>query len=150
MDKKAYIIAKNSSVTYVDEVLDGVTLINGANCEIDSITPSADGRYVTVVFSWTGTSTGQKYTSEMKVYNGVGIKDMTLNSNNHLIVTYTDDTIKDLGQVPVPTVEVGTTTTVDYDQPAEVIQETTATGIRLNFKIPKGQPGGADPQWIIE
>jgi hypothetical protein len=40
-----------------------------------------------------------------------------------------------------PTVEVGTTTTVDYTEPASVEAVPTATGVELNFLIPRGRPG---------
>ena len=154
MDKKSYILSKGASVSYVDKVLDGVTLINGANCTIDSITPSPDGKYNTVVFGWTGQQTGQHMTSSMRVDNGedgLGIKDANLaivDDELHLIITYDDDTTEDIGNVPIPTVVVGTTETVSYQEQAEVEQELTPTGIRLNFKIPQGEPGeGTDVIW---
>lgn len=152
MDKKAYVLAKNSANTYTNKVLDGVELIQGANCEIDAVTPSPDGQYTTVTFGWTGTSTGQHYTTDMKVYNGRGIKHLQVievSGKFHLQVTYTDDTVEDVGELPLPTVEVGTTETVEYDEGAEVTQTVTATGIKLNFKIPRGQDGKADPVWNI-
>ena len=150
MDKKSYILSKGASVSYVDEVLDGVTLIQGANCVIDAITPSADGQYTIVTFGWTGTTTGQHYTSDMRVDNGRGIKYLDIikvDDKFHLQVTYTDDITEDVGEIPFPTVEVGTTETVEYDEWAEVTQEDTETGIKLNFKIPRGEPGSSDPIW---
>ena len=153
--RKAYILSKGASTTYVDQVLDGVTLINGANCTIDSITPSADGKYTIVTFGWTGTSTGQHYTSDMRVDNGKdgrGVKKfdiITVEGKLHLQATYTDDTVQDIGEIPLPTVEVGDTTTVEYDEGAKVTQRATATGIKLDFQIPRGQSGSADPVWNI-
>ncbi len=156
MDKKAYIIAKNSSVSYVDQVLDGVTLINGKNCEIDSITPSPDGKYTTVTFGWTGNS-GTHYTSDMRVDNGkdgrsIDSLEIVADAQKklHLYVTFDDGSDPvDAGIIPLPTLEVGTTETVEYDEPAEVIEVTTATGIKLNFKIPRGEPGTSDPIWHV-
>lgn len=152
MDKKSYIIAKNSANAYTNDVLDGVTLINGANCTIDAITPSADGKYTIVTFGWTGTSTGEHYTKDMRVDNGedgLGIKKADIDEHGHLIITYDDDTEEDAGPLPVKTVEVGDVETVDYDEGAAVEAEDTETGIKLNFKIPRGQEGTADPVWNI-
>lgn len=152
MDKKSYILSKGASTTYVDQVLDGVTLINGASCTIDSITPSADGQYTIVTFGWTGTSTGQHYTSDMRVDNGRGIKQLDVikvDDEFHLQATYTDNTTEDVGKIPLPTVEVGDTVTVEYDEGAKVTQRATATGIKLDFQIPRGQSGSADPVWNI-
>ena len=42
-----------------------------------------------------------------------------------------------------PTIEIGTVTTVEYNQSATVSAETTETGIRLNFSIPRGQQGAS-------
>ena len=146
--KQAYVLSKG----YTTASVDGLTTIKGANCEIDSIIPSPDGTYNTVVFGWTGTTTGQHMTSEMIVEDGRSIKSAVLavdpEGKLHLMVTYEDNTTKDAGIVPVPVVEVGTTETVDYDEFAEVTSSPTANGIALNFKIPKGQPGEADPIWI--
>ena len=69
-----------------------------------------------------------------------------------IIVKFSDGTESDPIDIPTiqgpkgddgetPTVEVGTTETIDWDEPAEVEEETTPTGIKLNFKIPKGKPG---------
>ncbi len=146
--KQAYVLSKG----YTTSSIDGLTTIKGANCTIDSITPSPDGTYNTVVFGWTGTETGQHMTSEMIVEDGRSIKSAALAADAegklHLIVTFDDGSTKDAGLVPVPTVEVGTTETVDYDEFAEVTSTPTESGIKLNFKIPKGQPGEADPIWI--
>lgn len=151
MDKKAYLMSRK----YTDTSIEGLGTIKGANCEIDSITPSPDGKYNTVVFGWTGTS-GTHITTEMRVDNGEdgrGIKSTTLATDPqnklHLFITYDDDTTKDAGVIPVPTVEVGTTETVDYDEGADVEGVPTSTGIKLDFKIPRGQPGEADPSWIV-
>jgi hypothetical protein len=152
---QAYVLSRGASVAYVDKVLEGVTLIEGKNCTIDAITPSADGKYTTVTFGWTGNS-GTHYTSEMRVDNGKdgrSIQDVNIAADAqnklHLYVTLDDGTVQDAGLIPLPTVEVGDTETVEYDEPAEVIEVTTVTGIKLNFKIPRGEPGGSDPIWHI-
>lgn len=145
MDKKAYLMSKK----YTNETIDGYGYLKGVPCQIESITPSEDGTYTTVVFKWETTS-GATYTSEMKVDNGddgLGVKGAAIDTDGHLIVTYDDDTIKDAGAIPTKTVEVGETETLDYDKQAEVTQTETETGIKLNFKIPRGEPGGSDPIW---
>lgn len=144
--KQSYILSRNSAYDYTDNSIEGLGVIKGANCEIDSITPSPDGLYSIVVFGWTGTG-GTHMTSEMTVENGVGIKGATIDADGHLIVTYDDDTTKDAGEIPTKTVEVGDTETLDYDEFAEVTQTDTETGIKLNFKIPRGEPGESDPIW---
>ncbi len=151
MDKKAYLMSKK----YTNDSVEGLGVIKGANCEIDSITPSADGKYNIVIFGWTG-SAGTHMTSQMRVDNGEdgrSIKsadlDTDLDHKLHLIITYDDDTTKDAGIIPVPTVEVGTVETVDYEEGADVEDVPTASGIALNFKIPRGQDGASDPVWNI-
>lgn len=141
----SYILAKK----YTEETVDGAGWVKGAPCEIESIVPSEDGTYTTVTFKWETTS-GAMYTSEMKVDNGddgLGVKGASIDTEGHLIVTYDDDSIKDAGEIPTKTVEVGDTETLEYDEQAEVTQEDTETGIKLNFKIPRGEPSSADPVW---
>jgi hypothetical protein len=145
--EESYVLSKG----YTNKSIEGLGTIKGADCVIDAITPSADGQYTTVTFGWTG-SAGTHITQDMIVYNGRGVKHfqvIVVDDKFHLQVTYTDDTVEDAGEIPLPTVEVGTTQTVEYDEGAEVTQTVTATGIRLNFKIPRGQDGKADPVWNI-
>ena len=149
--KQSYVLNRS----YTDISVEGLGTIRGANCEIDSITPSADGKYNTVVFGWTG-SAGTHMTSQMQVDNGEdgrGIKSTILakdpSNKLHLYITYDDDTTRDAGVVPVPVVEVGTTTTVDYEEGADVEGVPSVDGITLNFQIPRGQPGTSDPVWDI-
>lgn len=73
--------------------------------------------------------------------DGVGVDSVDL-VDGHIIVTYTDTTTHDAGEFPIPTIEVGTTETVEPTEPAEVTAEDTDTGVKLNFKIPRGESGG--------
>lgn len=141
---KAYVLAKG----YVKKSLDGVGALKGSPCQIESITPSEDGSYTTIVFKWEGTS-GTIYTDQLIVENGVGVKDLTIDEDGHLIVTYTDDSTSDAGDIPVKTVEVGRVETIEYDEEASITEEATSTGVKLNFKIPRGEPGGSNPIWHI-
>lgn len=148
--EESYVLSKG----YTNKSIEGLGTIKGASCTIDAITPSADGQYTTVTFGWTG-SAGTHITQDMIVYNGddgLGIKDVNLaevDDKPHLIITYDDDTEKDAGEIPVPTVEVGRVETVEYDEEASITEEATSTGVKLNFKIPRGEPGGSDPIWHI-
>lgn len=138
---QAYALSKK----YTDDAIIGIGVIQGASCQIDSIIPSVDGKYTTITFLWIG-SDGTEKTDSMIVYNGTdgkdgrGISDVNIDSSMNLIVEFDDGTTSNVGKIPIPTVEVGTTESVEYDQPAEVNAEQTATGIKLNFKIPKGEP----------
>jgi len=149
--KQAYILSKN----YTASSLDGVGALQGASCQIDSIVPSLDGKYSIVTFKWISNS-GIEYTSELEVENGdngMSIESAVLSADEenkyHMIVTYEDGTTKDAGVIPTPTVEVGDTETLEYDEMAEVTQEVVENGIKLNFKIPRGAPGTSDPNWNI-
>ena len=141
---KAYVLAKG----YVKKSLDGVGALKGSPCQIESITPSADGSYTTIVFKWEGTS-GTVYTDQLIVENGIGVESLAIDEDGHLIATYTDDSTVDAGEIPTKTVEVGTVETVEYEEGAEITSVPTETGIKLNFKIPRGQSGSADPVWNI-
>jgi len=72
--------------------------------------------------------------------DGVSVTSVDL-VNSHVIVTFSDNTTHDAGTLPSTKVEVGTTQTVAPDRDAEVTEEPTAEGIKLNFKIPRGESG---------
>lgn len=141
---KAYIL----SASYTRKSLDGIGALKGVPATIKSITPSADGLYTTVTFEWTSNS-GVVEESDLRVMNGLGIKSLVINTDGHLIVLYDDDTVEDVGSIPTKTVEVGDVETVEYDEGAKVEAQPTATGIKLNFSIPRGQAGTSDPVWNI-
>ena len=103
--KKAYALSKK----YTDDSMAGAGAVAGVPCQIQSITPITGGNRVT--FLWIDNE-GVSHTSTMDVKDGAkgdtgetgatgkGIKSMTINSSNHLIVTYDDDTTNDAGEVP--------------------------------------------------
>lgn len=91
---------------YTDESIEGVGAIKGKNCEIQSIEPITGGNRVT--FAWYDGSDILK-SGTMDVMDGEdgaegdpgkGIKSMAINAQNHLIITYDDDTTQDAGLVP--------------------------------------------------
>lgn len=93
------IISYAKSRRYTDESLDGAGALKGAPCEIESIVEIDRGHRIT--FKWTGTS-GTEYTDTMDVMNGLGIKSMAIedvSGEQHLIITYDDDTTEDAGKV---------------------------------------------------
>ena len=106
MDLDAYVLSKS----YTDETVVGGGAIKGKNCTVDSITPITGGQRVT--FKWT-LDDGTVKTGTMDVMNGQqgdpgepgasgdpgkGIKDVSI-VDNHLIITYDDDTIEDAGEI---------------------------------------------------
>ena len=100
---------------YTQDSLAGVGALAGKPCQIQSIASITGGNRVT--FLWVDDN-GDSHTSTMDVLNGVqgdpgdpgapgdpgqdgvGIKSLAINSSNHLIVTLTDDTTVDAGEIP--------------------------------------------------
>lgn len=101
---------------YTDTSLAGGGAIQGKNCVVDSITAITGGHRVT--FKWT-LDNGTEETGYMDVMDGdkgdqgdqgiqgVSIAGVTVNSNNHLIVTYDNGNSEDAGQIIVTTATFG-------------------------------------------
>lgn len=143
----AYALSKK----YTADTADSLGSLKGAPCSVKSVSRSLDGKYTIVTLLWEGTS-GAEEETDVKITNGedgLGIKDAEIDENGHLIVIYDDDTRDDTGAIPVKEVEVGNVETVEYDEGAEVTATPTSDGVALNFKIPRGQSGSADPVWNI-
>ena len=95
---------------YTDESLAGAGAVAGVPCQIQSITDITGGHRVT--FLWVDNN-GDSHTSSMDVLNGVngqdgrdgadgkGIKAVTINEEDHLIITYSDDTTSDAGKIEI-------------------------------------------------
>ena len=89
---------------YTDDSLAGVGAVAGVPCKIQSITAITGGNRVT--FLWTDNN-GDDHTSAMDVMDGVdgedgkGIQSVTVNAQDHLIITYTDGTTVDAGQIEI-------------------------------------------------
>jgi hypothetical protein len=97
------------SKKYTDESLKGITgALAGKNCTIKSATKVDD--VTTVVFAWTADD-GTEKTTTIQVNDGakgdigdkgevgVGIDNVTINANSHLIVTLTDGSSIDAGLI---------------------------------------------------
>lgn len=90
---------------YTNESIEGITgVLAGKNATIDSITDITGGHRVT--FKWTADN-GDVRTQSMDVMDGAdgqdgkGIKTVAVNSSNHLIITYDDDTTVDAGEIDI-------------------------------------------------
>ena len=89
---------------YTDDSLAGAGAVAGVPCKIQSITAITGGNRVT--FLWTDNN-GDDHTSAMDVMNGVdgedgkGIQSVSVNAQDHLIITYTDGTTVDAGQIEI-------------------------------------------------
>lgn len=105
---------------YVNDSLVGAGALKGAPCTIKSIAEITGGNRIT--FSWVDDEETE-HTSTLDVMDGekgdkgdtgatgadgadgqdgadgLGIKSVTVNSSNHLIVTYDDDTTEDAGEI---------------------------------------------------
>lgn len=74
---------------YADKLVQGLGALKGADCRIESVTPTQDGN--DVVFSWIGTS-GTKETTTLSVKDGVSIDNVIVDVNNNVIVELSDGT----------------------------------------------------------
>jgi len=104
---KIDLIALAAAKKYTKDTADRLGSLKGAPCEIKSKTPIEGG--TRIIFSWTGKS-GQEQTEYIDVMNGAdgqdgedgkGIKAVSVNAQNHLIITYDDDTTYDAGTIEI-------------------------------------------------
>ena len=88
---------------FTKKTVDGLGALKGANAVITSITK--ENGISTVTFEWTGTS-GIKETDSIQVKDGekgdtgLSVKSLSIDENEHLIITYSDNTIEDAGTMP--------------------------------------------------
>ena len=103
--------ALGAARTYTKNSLKGVGALAGAPCQIQSITDITGGTGgKRTTFLWEDNE-GEEHTSTMDVMNGekgedgapgetgLGIKSVAIDANNHLIITYDDDTTEDAGEI---------------------------------------------------
>lgn len=95
---------------YTNDSMEGAGAVAGKPCQIQSITEIPGGNHVT--FLWIDNS-DVEHTSAMDVMDGakgdkgdsgdagLGIKSVAVNAEDHLIITYDDDTTQDAGQILV-------------------------------------------------
>ena len=100
MDIVSYILSKK----YTDTSLIGGGAIKGKNCTVDSITSITGGNRVT--FKWT-LDDGTVQTGYIDVMDGSNeeITSVSINSQNHFIVTYSNGTTHDCGAIQIVNVQ---------------------------------------------
>ena len=88
---------------FTEKTVDGLGALKGANAVITSITK--ENGISTVTFEWTGTS-GTKETDSIQVKDGekgdtgLSVKSLSIDENEHLIITYSDNSTEDAGAMP--------------------------------------------------
>ena len=126
IDKKTYALGKK----YTDNEVAGGGAIKGKNCVIDSIAAITGGHRVT--FKWT-LDNGTVQTGYMDVMDGtngakgddgLGIKSVDIDANNHLIITYDDDTTWDAGEIQIQgqTIQRNVLPTASVDELGNIYQ----------------------------
>ena len=96
---------------FTKKTVDGLGALKGANAIITSITK--ENGISTVTFEWTGTS-GIKETDSIQVKDGekgdtgLSVKSLSIDENEHLIITYSDNTTEDAGAMPRIELEIST------------------------------------------
>lgn len=139
-----YALAKK----YTDKAVEGLGAIKGADCRVDSVTPTTDGNKVTL--SWTGTG-GTVETTSFEVKNGVSIVDATVDSDNKLIVTLSDGSEITAGTINTIKGDKGdngfTPTIAENPDNTNEIYKLDITNEDGMFTTPnlKGTGGGLDP-----
>ena len=95
---------------YTDDSMQGAGAVAGKPCQIQSITDITGGHRIT--FLWVDNS-GTEHTSTMDVMDGQqgaqgetgatgrGIASVSVDANDHLIITYDDGTTEDAGQIEI-------------------------------------------------
>lgn len=102
MGEKLNTLTLGAACSYTNNVVSGMGAIKGAPCQIQSITAITGGNRVT--FLWVDNS-DVSHTSTMDIMDGdkgdtgKGIKSVAINSSNHLIVTFDDNTSTDAGEL---------------------------------------------------
>lgn len=91
----AYALSKK----YTADTADAMGAVKGAPCEIVSMIHDENTGITTITFSWTSKS-GVERTESCEIYDGLGVKDVEINEEGHLIVTYDDDSQQDAGLIP--------------------------------------------------
>ena len=94
---------------FTKKTVDGLGALKGANAVITSITK--ENGISTVTFEWTGTS-GIKETDSIQVKDGekgdtgLSVKSLSIDENEHLIITYSDNSTEDAGAMPKIELEI--------------------------------------------
>lgn len=91
--EEAYLL----SLLFTNNSIKGITgALAGKNCTIQSATKTDD--ITTIIFAWTADD-GTEKTTSIQVDDGVGITNVEIDTNNHLIVTLSDNSTIDAGLI---------------------------------------------------
>lgn len=144
MDLVIYSLLKK----YIQKTLAGGGALKGKNCTIQSIDSIEGGKRVT--FKWT-LDDGTVDTDTMDVMNGddgLGIKSVDINSNNHLIVTYDNNTTQDAGEIKgggtsefIGTMEKWKSLTTEQQNAYDIVN-ITEDGVVYKIGVPSGGTTG--------
>lgn len=119
--------------SFTKQTADEFGAVKGAPCTVGNVSYDSDGNTI-VELVWTNSS-GVKKTSEMKVNAGRGVKSVAIDASEHLILTMTDDTTIDAGEIPKPDLS-------DYakktDIPTKVEDLSDAADYAKKSEIPEG------------
>lgn len=89
---------------YTDDSMAGAGAVAGVPCQIQSKTAITGG--TRIIFLWVDNN-GDSHTTTMDVMNGIdgqdgkGIQSVAVNAENHLIITYSDGTTSDAGEIEI-------------------------------------------------
>ena len=122
MDIVTYALSKK----YTQKSVEGLGAIKGADCRIESVTPTGNGNIV--VFSWIGTS-GTKETTSLNVKNGTSITKVTVDNNNNLIIDFSDGTSITAGNIKTIKGDKGDTGDTGKDGFSPTVTITNATAM---------------------
>lgn len=92
MDVVTYALSRK----YTDISIKNLSGLKGADCRIESVTPTQDGN--DVVFAWINAN-GNKETTTLSVKNGVSIDNVIVDTNNNVIVELSDGTSITAGSI---------------------------------------------------
>ena len=83
---------------FTKDTAEGIGYTKGNPCTISKTETVADGTEIT--FQWTGND-GSSKTQKIKVKDGISVKNIIIGSGNHLLITLSNDTIIDAGELPI-------------------------------------------------
>ena len=116
---------------------------------ISETIPNTDANKEHLIHSWIDADGNQLYhiVSDGKDgTDGKGISNVEFNEDGKLVITFTDDTTKEFelsNNVVMPTIEIGTVSTLSSSAQATAELVETEGGYTLNLGIPKGAKGTA-------
>ena len=129
MDIVSYALSKK----YTADTADSLGSLRGAPCTVKSIEDITGGKKITL--EWTGTS-GAKQTQSFNLMNGTDGKYVSgaeVNSENHLIITLSDGTEIDCGEVPTVKGDTGEDGE-DGFSPVITVAQNTENTYKLHIK----------------